>query len=60
MEKIILVEGNDLSDVNELLADGRWKVKLIQCVSDSVSVGGGDYTDSRRGDVYAYVVLQSY
>lgn len=63
MQKIFLVEDNDLSEVNQYLKEGG-EVVMIQAVSESVAAygyAGGECCyhghDIQTGHVYAYVVL---
>ena len=57
MEQVFFVENGDLSEVNKWLQKGG-RVKCIQAVGEPIHNGGDDYPSSRRGNIYAYIVVE--
>ena len=58
MEQIFFVENGDLKEVNKWLQKGG-RVKYIQALGEPLHNGGDTApAGNRRGDIYAYIVIE--
>ena len=55
-EQIVVIKKEDVRDINEIIEDGGWKVKMIVPFSQFVAVTNNSF--DKTGNYGAYVVLE--